>query len=99
MPRLRFEWDQAKNISNARKHGVGFELAARVFADPLALSVQDRTEHGEQRWRTIGRVEGFLILIVAHTIRDVDDEIEIIRIISARKAERRERRRYEEEAR
>ena len=97
---LRFEWDEAKNLSNLRKHGVSFETASRVFADPFALSEQDRIEGGERRWRTMGLIEGFLVLVVAHTVLETgDDETEVIRIISARKASPRERRRYEHEAR
>lgn len=82
---LRFEWDAAKAAANLRKHGVSFELAMRVFADPLAISHQDRIEDGESRWQTLGRVDGMLLLLVAHTVRDEDDG-EIIRIISARAA-------------
>lgn len=97
---LRFEWDEAKNLSNKRKHGVSFETASRVFADPFALSEQDRIERGEPRWRTIGLIEGFFVLVVAHTVLEAgDDETEIIRIISARRASPRERRRYEDEGR
>lgn len=94
---LRFTWDPAKAASNKRKHGVSFELAARVFLDPFALSEQDRVEGGEYRWQKIGMVEGVLVLIVAHAVREDADGVEIIHIISARRAERRERRRYEEE--
>lgn len=96
----RFEWDPAKAASNLRKHRVSFEIAMRVFADPFALTVQDRIEDGELRWQTIGVVEGRVLLLVAHTIRDDDDaghSVEIIRIISARQADRHERRRYEQE--
>ena len=92
----RFEWDPAKAASNLRKHGVSFKTAVRVFTDPYALVEQDRIENGEERWQTIGVVEGVLMLIVAHTVRERDN-IEVIRIISARLANRRERRRYEEE--
>jgi uncharacterized DUF497 family protein len=104
MPKTRFEWDVAKNAANKRKHGVDFETALRVFADPFALSEQDRIEEGEPRWRTMGLVEGHLLLLVAHTVREEGDdetseEVEIIRIISARKADRKERRRYEDESR
>ena len=50
MTSVRFEWDEAKNLSNQRKHdGVSFEDACRVFQDPLQVSVQDRVEGGEQR--------------------------------------------------
>jgi uncharacterized DUF497 family protein len=95
--KLRFTWHPQKAASNERKHGVSFEIAARVFLDPFALSEQDRIEGGEYRWQTIGAVEGVLILLVAHTVEDEADGTEIIHIISARRAERRERRRYEEE--
>jgi uncharacterized DUF497 family protein len=94
---LRFTWDQAKAAVNRAKHKISFEIAARVFLDPFALSEQDRIEGGEYRWRTIGSVEGVTILLVAHTVHDEEDGTEVIRIISARQAERSERRRYEEE--
>jgi len=96
--RVRFEWDAAKAAGNLRKHGVSFETAMRVFADPLALTEQDRIEGAERRWRTLGQVEGWLLLLVAHTVWDEDDG-EVIRIISARRAEPKERRRYEEDYR
>lgn len=98
---VRFEWDEAKNLSNQRKHdGVSFEEARLVFYDPLHVSVQDRVEGGEQRWQAIGAVQGFVILVVAHTVTEEDadgEPVEIIRIISARRATPRERRRYENE--
>lgn len=81
-----------------RKHGVSFELAMRVFSDPFALSEQDRIEEGERRWQTLGMVEGVLLLLVAHTFLEEAD-VEVVRIISARRAERQERRRYEQENR
>lgn len=90
-----FEWDNKKSQSNFRKHGIRFEEAAWVFDDPFAVSVQDRIENGEYRWQTIGRVGGCLLLLVAHTMRDHKDGTEVIRIISARRAEPKERRRYE----
>lgn len=65
----RFTWDEDKNLSNQRKHGVSFELAARVFLDPLHLSVQDRVENGEQRWQTLGRIGGVAVVLVGHTFR------------------------------
>lgn len=92
----RFEWDPTKAASNLRKHGVSFDTAVRAFADPHALVEQDRIENGEERWQTIGVVEGVVMLLVAHTVSDQED-IEVIRIISARRANLEERRRYEEE--
>jgi uncharacterized protein len=94
--KTRFEWDPSKAASNLRKHGVSFETAVRVFSDPHALVEQDRIENGEERWQTIGVLEGVVMLMVSHTVGE-QDEIEVIRIISARRANRRERRRYEEE--
>jgi len=101
---IRFEWDEAKNLSNRRKHGVSFEEASQVFRDPLYVSVQDRVEGGELRWQTFGLVENVLLLTVAHTVReeradgtDYGKSVDVIRIISARPATRKERRRYEDE--
>jgi hypothetical protein len=98
----RFAWDPVKAAANLRKHGVSFEIAIRAFADPFALTEQDRIEDGEARWQTLGMVEGRVLLLVAHTFRDEDEDgeaIEVVRIISARAADRRERRRYEQETR
>ena len=100
MSSIQFEWDPVKNLSNQRKHGVSFEEAAQIFRDPLYLSWKDRVQNGEERWLACGEVEGMSLLIVAHTIREeLEDgsEIEVVRIISARKAEPRERLRYEKE--
>jgi uncharacterized protein len=102
MPDIRFEWDEAKSRSNQRKHGLSFEEASHVFDDPLRLSVPDRIEDGEQRWQTFGLVGGLVILMVAHTIIEEDSGegiVEVVRLISARRADRSERRRYEEENR
>lgn len=100
MNEVRFTWDTAKAESNRRKHGVDFEDALAVFGDPLHLSRLDRIEGGEQRWQTIGRAHGVTVLLVGHTITEEDPEsVEVIRIISARKATRSERKRYEEQDR
>ncbi len=92
--RTQFEWDDAKAASNWHKHGVSFEEAIGVFADPFALMAQDRIEGMEQRWQTLGMVGSCLVLLVAHTVAE-DEGSEIIRIISARAADRKERKRYE----
>ncbi len=100
--RIRFERDPSKAAGNVRKHGVSFEIAMRVFADPFALMAQDRIEGGELRWPTLGMVDDYVLLLVAHTIFEVDEggePVEIICIISARTADRKERRRYEQENR
>jgi uncharacterized DUF497 family protein len=91
---LRFEWDEAKNRSNQRKHGVSFEEASQIFRDPLHVSVPDRIDDTEQRWRTFGLVGDIALLVVAHAVREEGDT-EVVRIISARRATRSEKRRYE----
>ncbi len=85
---VEFTWDQRKNRANQRKHHISFETAVLVFDDPFHISVQDREVEGEARWQTLGMVNDVLVLLVAHT---VDEEAEVIRILSARKATRRER--------
>lgn len=91
---LRFEWDAGKADANIRKHGVSFETARLVFADPFHFSEVERIADGEVRWRTLGVVGGFTLLVVAHTWREANGG-EVVRIISARRAEKHERRRYE----
>lgn len=92
---MRFEWDAEKARSNLVKHGVAFDLARRVWDDPMHVIVPDRVENDELRWHAIGVVGAEMLLVVVHTYRDDD---RCVRIIGARKATRRERRRYEEEA-
>ncbi|MDE0696636.1 MAG: BrnT family toxin [Boseongicola sp.] len=94
MTKSRFTWDEGKNLSNQRKHGLSFEVAARVFPDPLQLSRQDRIEDGEQRWQTMGQIDGWPLswwLTPSRKMRSVDGPVEVIRIISARPVTRKER--------
>ena len=90
---MRFEWDETKNRSNLKKHGIEFETAVLVFEDTHALSALDRSIDGEERWQTIGTI-GFHIVLVAHLWWDQDGE-EVIRLISARKASSAEKKGYE----
>jgi uncharacterized DUF497 family protein len=92
---VRIIWDRNKNRSNLLKHGVRFEVASLVFEDPLHISILDRVENGEERWRTVGMVGAVVVLLVAHAFVEQEGE-EIVRIISARKATRKERHTYEE---
>ncbi|UOG92088.1 MAG: BrnT family toxin [Candidatus Thiothrix sulfatifontis] len=93
---MDFEWDDAKNHKNIRKHKISFETAAFAFVDPKHVSIQDRIVDGEERWQTIGMVQGRLLLLVAHTLWDADNGSTVVRIISARRAEPKERKRYEQ---
>jgi hypothetical protein len=93
---VRFDWDEQKAKSNYRKHRVRFYTAAQVFRDPYCLMTLGWDVDGEERWQTIGMADGMLLLFVAHTVEDDQDEDLTVRIISARKVTPVERRRYEE---
>ena len=88
---MDFEWDDRKAAQNVAKHGVPFEYAVRVFLDPHRLDGEDtRRDYSEHRRLTLGKIEGRL-LAVAYTPRGT-----VIRLISARKANEREQRTYDE---
>lgn len=92
---MRFTWDEQKNAGNLAKHGVSFERATLVFDEPRAISLLD-DYCLEARWLTMGLVNGVVVLVVVHTVQEPHNEAEEeIRIISARKATRREREAYE----
>ena len=85
-----FEWDEKKNRINKTKHRISFDAAKMVFFDPCCLIRFDRVEDDEDRWHAIRRVKGGLFLVVVHTTHFAD-QAEIIRIISARRPDRREK--------
>ena len=87
---MLFEWDHRKAAQNVAKHGVPFEYAARVFRDAHRLDSEDDRHYGEQRRLTLGKIEGRLFA-VAYTPRGT-----VLRLISARKANAREQRKYNE---
>jgi uncharacterized DUF497 family protein len=91
-----YEWDEDKDRSNQRKHGISFARATQVFDDPNVVFLADRIVDGEERWHAIGIIEGVHLVLVAHKITNAGST-EIVRIISARKAERSEERIYEEQ--
>ena len=93
---MRWTWDDKKNQINKRNHGLSFEAAEYVFADPLAVSRLDLYPY-EERWQTIGLI-GQLTVFVTHTWPEFEPATgeELGRIISARRATAHERRAYEE---
>ena len=96
MEERRIVWTAEKNADNKLKHGISFETAQYVFADPNRLERIDRSESnvsGEERWQTIGKAEG--IVFVVYTEREVDG-LEETRLITARLAHKAERRSYNE---
>lgn len=90
-----FVWDEQKNESNQSKHGVSFETAAQVINDPLNITSLVSLEKDGPRWQIIGIVDGAKALLVVHVIEENIDEMEIIRIISARRITNAERRQFE----
>ena len=92
---VRFEWDENKNRTNIAKHGIEFTAVVAVFDDPLSLTIPDHVADGERRYRTIGSALNGVVL-VAHTLREVSQNDELVRVISARYARSSERKAYEE---
>lgn len=92
---MKYEWNEEKNKLNQQKHGISFEEAKEVFDDALQISKLDkRFSYFEERWITIGSTSKYKVLVVANLFF-TDDGEEIIRIISARKANKQERQSYE----
>ena len=93
MNSLNFEWNENKNLSNQKKHNVSFEEAKTVFADELGRLIPDPDHsEGEERFILMGMSSQLKLLTVCHCARGSDT----IRIISARKADKSERKQYEE---
>ena len=89
---MRFEWDPKKNQANERVHGVGFAEAVTVLDDDFALTREETSSTDESRFVTLGLSDQANLLVVVYTFRGRD----VIRIISAWKANRRQREHYEE---
>jgi len=79
--------------ANKIKHGIEFESAQLVFDDPFCITFVERVTGGEERWHAIGSIEKVILLVVVHTYREENSE-EVIRIISARRATRKEKKLY-----
>ena len=93
---MKFEWSDEKNRLNIQKHNISFEEAKEVFLDPMQISKLDyRFDYFEERWITLGSTTKEKILVVANMFFDEDGK-EIIRIISARRANQIERIFYEQ---
>lgn len=102
---MRYAWDEEKNLRNQRKHGgISFERAALAFEDERCIVYADRIDSKteEQRWHAIGAAQiergAAAVVLAVHAYREDDHGQEIIRIISARAAEKHETRRYQEQA-
>jgi len=101
---MRYEWDERKNLRHQQLHGISFEAASLVFEDQGCLVYPDRIDRntGKQRWHAPGAISiqfGYAaVLAVVHVYREEQHGEEIIRIISARAAEKSELRRYRRQA-
>ncbi len=95
---MKFEWDERKNQSNIAKHDVDFAMAREVFCDPFYLSTIDERCTQEERLQALGMTKAIVLLLVVHT-HVTDDNEEVVRIISARRATKQERRIYEKRKR
>jgi len=92
-----FDWDPQKASGNKEKHGVGFEEAATVFNDPMAISIYDPDHsNAEDRWITMGLSRNGRVLVVCHTFRQENVKTVNIRIFSSRRANKKETKRYGE---
>ena len=97
---MRFEWDENKNEANQKKHGIPFEVAVRVFEDENRVMFIESIKDGEERWHAIGFARGdepgtLWFLTVVHTYTEEGMEL-VVRLISARRATRQEKRLYDE---
>ncbi len=86
---MEFDWDSAKNEANLKKHGIGFDEAKHIFDGPTLTRADDRQDYGETRDISLGALSPDAVLVVVHTERG-----DKIRLISARKANRRETKVY-----
>ncbi len=93
-----FEWDPTKAHHNSEKHGITFDLATEVFKDPMALTIYDdySSSNEEDRWITLGQINGQHYLVVVHTYRNPNNDTVTIRLISARSATKHEIQQYKE---
>lgn len=89
---MEFEWDEDKNKQNIAKHGISFDLAKTIFDGFTVDSIDSRFVYGEERTISLGMIEQAVLLVVVHTDRNGN-----CRIISARRANRKEKQRYERE--
>jgi hypothetical protein len=88
---MQFQWDERKNRTNVQRHGLGFTDAWEIFTKPMLIALDDREDHGEDRWIGIGMLKSRVVVVV-YTERGEDT----VRIISLRKALSYERKRYEQ---
>jgi len=88
---MQFDWDEAKNLENIRKHQIDFADVPEMFESPMLIEVDDRFDYGEDRWVGIGFLRNGVAVVVWTERQD-----DVIRVISARKANRYECKRFQQ---
>lgn len=88
---MKFEWDEQKNRANLRKHAIAFESVTSIFEDeaPLLIEHDDREEYEEDRWVGLGQLQHHVVVVVF-----TEPDLDTIRLISARRANRHEQQKY-----
>jgi hypothetical protein len=88
---MQFEWDEGKNLANIRKHKIDFADVPEMFEGPMLIELDDRFDYGEDRWMGIGFLGNGVAVVVW-----VERQNNLIRLISARRANRYERQRFQQ---
>ena len=88
---MKFDWDEEKNAANIRKHKIDFSDVPPIFASPMLMELDERLDYGEDRWTGIGILSSMVVVVVF-----VERRQDTTRIISARKANQHERKKYEQ---
>ncbi|MBS0287998.1 MAG: BrnT family toxin [Proteobacteria bacterium] len=86
---MKFEWDEQKNQLNIEHHEIDFNDVYMVFDNPMLKRIDNRKDYGEERWISLGKLDG-VVVVVVYTVRK-----DVIRIISVRRGNRNERKIYE----
>jgi uncharacterized protein len=89
---MEFEWDENKNFENIRKHGIDFNDVIEIFSGPMIVNIDDRFDYGEDRLVGAGFIKSMIAIVVF-----IEKYADVIRIISARKANKYETRQFKEE--
>lgn len=89
---MKFEWDENKNLENIRKHRIDFNDVVEIFSGPMIVNIDDRFDYGKDRFIGAGFIKSMIAIVVF-----IEKKADIIRIISARKANKNESKQFEKE--
>ena len=89
---MKFEWDENKNLENIRKHRIDFNDVVEIFSGPMIVNIDDRFDYGENRFIGVGFMKSMVAIVVF-----IEKKADVIRIISARKANKNENKQFKKE--